>query len=790
MKDEELDKTKPIDISEIEPEVKSRAEKYEDVSEPEETRVEKYENNLKVEEEKELEEAAEEALAEKNIAMAEEIEQEEKAAEESEEEKENEENEEKEEPKKEKLFTRIKNWWSELDKSQKIIYGVVGALFLILLILIIIVIVSLFAKSKPKQEEKKAPAEEVAAPVMFDNYYYQDGSLFFLDEGRAEVGSYECENKDETLCFVAVNKYRDTFDVPRVVDESGNDKDEKLRIINNNFVFIFDNASKDSKTVKLYSMRDKEVKGVYNEVKLFDDNFAIVADENSKYGLLRLGEAVETIIAPSYDYLGMISGQENLIAKNNKGFIVINKSNKSLSSVIPANNEIKNYNENFVVTKVNGNYSIYNYKAEELDKEHYFATVMGKYYAFVDNKRLYVRDIDKIKYNEDGVDLNSTHYVKTFVYDENGSLVETKKSFEIQEQNGELNIALYEDGNKDAAYVQLNIAEAMVNKKYQYLNYFDGKLFFYRDDVKTDLIGSYKCNNRNDVNSPDNVYTTCAIATDTVFEDNDMMQYQEEERKSTIPMMNEKFVFIKDGGNSVVLYDIVSGSIRSTYSSVDSYTPNNDYVFTSTSGRFDITAFNKKGKYGVIRIDGDNVSTLYVFNYNKIEKLGKYFEGQDTTGKWLIFMNNKTDGVFGNKIQGYSPDMKYVKTGSAGKYTVHSIGGTAIGNNTYAYVELYNGFFAAVDNSGKLKIYDYTGKALTKEGLDIPSKDYCRALNNAFIVNKKGEDFVVSVFENGSYIDHTLKTKDEEPEPEEPEEPENPDEPDNPGEDDKDKDKE
>lgn len=782
MKDEDLEKTKPIDINELEPEVESRAEKYEDVSSVEETRAEKYESKLEDEEEKANLEAAEEALAEKNIAMAEEFEKEEREAEEAKEDLEEADEEKDGEEKKEKLSVRIKNWWTDLDKSQKIIFGIVGALFLILLILIIVVIVSLFIKKKPEPEQTKKTEEEASAPVMFDNYYYQDGSLYFLDEGRAEVGSYECENKDETLCFVAINRYRDSFDVPRVVDESGNDKDEKLRIINNNFVFIFDNDNKDAKNIRLYSMRDKEVKGNYNEVKLFEDNFAIVADANNKYGLLRLGETVDTIIDFTYDYLGMISGQGNLIAKNSKGYVVIDRSNKSLSSPIPANNEIKNYNENFVVTKVNGGYSVYDYKAVELEKGHYFATVAGKYFAFVDNKRLFVRDTENLRYNEEGVELKSTSYVKTFVYDENDSLVETKKSFEVEESNGEISIATYEDGNKDAYYVQLSIAEAMVNKKYKYLNNFDGKLYFYRNEDKTDLIGSYKCNNRNEVASADGSYSTCFIAKDTIFEDNDMMMEGEENRKSTIPMFNDRFVFIKDGSNNVILYDIVTSSIKSRYNSVNSYSQDNNYEFTSSGGKIDVVALNNKGKYGVIRIDGDTVSTLYVFNYNKIERIGNYFEGQDTAGKWLIFANNKVDGIFASKIMGYSPDMKYVKTGSKGKYSVLSISGTPIGSDTYYYVQLYDGFFAALNNSAELKVYDYTGKALTKDSVKIPESNYTRSNTPAFTVKKTGDNFTVSVLENGAYVDHVLKTKEEEPEDPEPEdpEPENPDNPDNP----------
>ena len=778
MKDEELEATKPIDIEveDVEDVPETRTEKYEDVGKVEETRTEKFEKKIEEAETKEAEEAAEEALAEKNIAKAEEIEKEEKEAEEAKEEVSDESLD--EEIKKESLIVKFKNWWKYLEKPQKIVFIIVGVLFLLLLILLIVGIVSLFIKPKQKEEEPKPTIEEVSAPVLFDGYYYQDGSLYFLDEGRAEIGSYECENKDEELCSIGTNRYKDSFDVPKVVSEDGTDRDEQLRIINNNFVFIRDAANKDSKVIKLYSMRDKEVKGTYNEVKLFDDNTAIVADITGKYGLLQIGEDVTTLIASSYDYLGLIYGQKNLIAKNNKGYIVIDRSNKTQSSVIPGNHEIKNYNDKYIITKVNGTYSVYNYKAVELSKEHYFAVPVGAYYAFVDNKRLFINDEENNKYTEEGIELKSTSYVKTFVYDSNGSLVDSKKSFEIEDRNNEFNIAIFEDGNKEATYVQINQTESIVNRTLSYVSYFDGKLYFYRDDAKTDLIGSYKCNNKNEVSPSNGVYSTCYIAYDTVFSDNDMMKEGEDARQSTVPLMNNKYVVIRDGGNSVVLYDIVAGQIKATYSSVDSNTADNRYAFTSATGKFDIIGFNKKGKYGVIRIDGENVTALHVFNYNKIEKVGNFFEGQDTNGKWSLLSNGQTSGLFNNKIQGYSSDIKYVKTAANGKYSVYKISGEAVSSDTYNYVELYSGFYAGVDSSNKLKIYDYTGKALTKDSVEIKSKDYTRTNTPAFRVKQDGKNYKVSVYENDAYKDYTLKTGTEEPEPD-PDEPDpKPDEPD------------
>ena len=759
MKEEDLGSTKPIKT--LDEEKLSREEKYEDVLDDFlESREEKYQNRLEEEKAKEAEEEAEKALAQKNIELAEEYEaEEEKALEEEKEEV----SEEVEEKKKEKPLVRLKKWWSSLDGSQKVIYGAIGVLVLLLFILLIVGAVALIGKGKkeegPKQEEQMVIEDN--APVMFDNYYYKGGSLYFLGEGGKEIGSYECDNKSEKLCSVAVNNYRDVLDVPMVEGEDGESLTEYVGIVDENFVFVNDTAEGASPNIVLYSIKNNEKLGTYGDVKAYDGGYYAVSDTNGKYGLLQITNEAKTIIKHQYEYLGMIDGENYLIAKEKKGFIVIDKKDKGISSYINAN-EVKYYNNNFVVTKDNGLYSVYNFKAQQVATGYSFATVKNKYMFLITDKEMIVKDKDGNKFNEDPVTLVNGDYVKTYILDQDGGLVKTKRSFETEVKGNDINIAVYNVTYEEPQYKTLSILEGNLNKNYDFVNYFDGTLYFYKDAKKTELLGSYTCANKNELTAKSTEYTKCFIAKDTVYSDNDLTTDAIKKRKTLIPMFNKRYVFIKD--ENVILYDLISRETKSTYLTVNTNSGANDYKFVERSGSAKIIAVNRKGKYGVIKIDGANVTALHKFNYNRIEYLGNYLIGQDANNKWLMFDSGQEEGIFPGKINGYSKDLKYFKIRDENGYKVYTAAGEEAVKDAYAYVELYEGFYAGVKNK-EVDIYNYDGKKLSAESVTVGNYPMSRTTTPAFKVKKNGSNgFIVSVYNGKAYVDHNVALKPAEPE--------------------------
>lgn len=739
MDDKDLERTKPIRVlNELND---SRSDKYKKVD-SEETRSERYEEVLKDDEKKVSEELAEEALAEKNIAMAEAY-----LAEENKEEKKV------EEPiKKKSIIAKFKDFWSELDKKKKIMFIVI----ILLLVILIGSFIFFLIKGSDKPEDK--PVENVVeeAPVLADNFYYKSGSLYFLDDVENEIGSYECENKDSNLCYVIYNNNRDDFDIPKLQSEDGSEILKRTNIYENDYVFIFDNEEEDATLIKLYSISKKEVIEEYNDVKTYDDSYVVVSDMDNKYGLIKIENGITEVVPFEYDYLGMIDTESNLIAKNKKGFFVIDMNNKKLSSYFDESYKIKNYNENFVVALVDGDYNLYDYKADLIKGGYNFISINGNYAALVDSLNLYLIDKDGNKYNEGNIKLESKEFVKTYIYDKEENLVETRRSFEWSIKDNVVELVIYEDGEKDPTYKNVNLIEGKINSKLKYVSYFDGKLYFYKDEDKQELLGSYSCSNKNEVSKETDSYSSCFIAKDTIYENNDMMSVNDSSRKSLSALINDTFVFISDGNNEVKLYNLNTSKIMGTYTSVNTYMENNDYTFDKFSGHVEVVGMNKKGKYGVLEIDGSDVKALYTFDYNKIERLGEYYLVQDVSNSWKMLFDNSETALIPGKILGYNSNVKYIKASVGNKYAVYDIQGNSIGNG-YKYVELYSDFYAAVNTSNELFIYDYMGTQLSNNVIQIGNYSYTKTETPAFKVKYDGNDYIVSVY-NGKDYDEYIAT--------------------------------
>ena len=249
MEDKDLEQTKPINV-------------LKDIDKESSTRESKYKDAVLKADKKEKEEEAEEALAERNITIAEELLEEESKKKKIKMELDKEIDKELDDDKKKKksskigVVSKIKTAWGKLSKKQRILLMILGGLLLFLaLFLIIFLVIKL--SSKPEEKTLVTTPEEEVIPVIVDNFYYKEGSLYLLNSADTEIGSYECENKDDGLCYVALNSNRDDFDVTKLVDEEGNNREQRLPIIHDNYVFIYDNKNQKNVEVILYSIKDK-----------------------------------------------------------------------------------------------------------------------------------------------------------------------------------------------------------------------------------------------------------------------------------------------------------------------------------------------------------------------------------------------------------------------------------------------------------------------------------------------------------------------------------------------------
>lgn len=737
MKKDDLEKTVPIDVLDMDEPTRSAKYKTE---KKKTSRVDKYED-IELEDEKEELEEIEKLDDTKEIESIEEL-------------KESDEEEKKEKKKSKKKKSSLKDKFMALPKKKRIFIFV---LFGIVVILILVLILMLVLGGNGEQDKKLKPENDDPIKII-DNFYYKKGSLYFLDENEKEIGSYTCANKDESKCYVAYNDFSENMDISRKYDEEGNIILERVPIIDKNYVFVYDSENDEEKVVNLYSIEEEVVKEKYTNVEMHSDNFVVVEDVDKK-GLIKIDEEIVEVIDVEYDDLLYVSGTDNVVVKKSKGYVVINKNEAELSKYIESELIIKYYNDDFIIVNDGTNYAVYNYKGEELVSDLEFATVYDEYVALVKKNEVFIRDKDNVKYNESGYKLNNDVYVKKVIYDKDGNLLKKEQSFELveSEEEGELQLLVYRD--EEPKYYTIDVLEALANVKYEYINYFNKKLYFYKDEFKEELIGSVSCTNENEITNADDKFESCNVANDTIYETNDMVTQDVLDRKSTVPIIYEKYVFVKDG-KDIKLYDLTdSKKAKGTYSSVSSYTINNDNVLEISNNDTYVVAMNKKGKYGLLNITKDNVEALVTFEYSSMEVVGDFVVGKKSASSYDLYKLGSDTALvtIPGLLKGYSVDKRYMKYVVDDSYVVADFQGTELNSDKYDYVELYNGYYVGITKK-KLDIYSYSGEKITKESLNVGNYSYVRTVNPAFKVSKKDSNYVVNIYNGSGYDENIYNT--------------------------------
>ena len=557
----------------------------------------------------------------------------------------------KEEKKPKKNKKSIKEKWDELTKKQKTIIIVISVVVLLLIIGLILYF-TVFRKTESDKPKEKPVAIEK------DNYRYEDGKLVFLDKSDKELGTYECKNKDSEKCLVAKTDYSsDKFERILSVDEYDKEIAKTSQIYHDNYVFV-----KDGEDIVIYDIKKGESDLKLKTIKTYGtDDLAVVEDDNSKYGLMEIkSTGYEYLIKPNYDNLGIINTELSyLIAKDKDKTYIIDTSDKKISSAFSSN--IMSVNKNYVVISNGSSYSLYNYSNKELLSGYDYIGLHSNLISLVNSKKLYLRDNELNKLYEDGIRLDSTDYVKKYVYDKDNRLVETKKAYEVTINNDEISVTI---GDKTQT---LNLVEGKVSSNLKYMNYFDGKIYFYRDEEKKDLLGTYTCTNKNNLTDKDPSLNKCHIYT---------------EKETTSGIYNNEYVFIYDNYTSndgkIYLYDLKTSKTKGTYSKIefiDSKALDSEVKQIYTNSLFvkatSATGANK-GNLGVIEITSEKATGKVSFNYKSIELSNNYYILVDKDNSYSLYdskfnhVNERFDelktftnyyvGIFNNKLNVYGYD--------------------------------------------------------------------------------------------------------------------------------------
>lgn len=613
-----------------------------------------------------------------------------------------------EEPKKKKEKSKkkksLKDKWKDLSKKKKIIFIVS---LIVILVLIVALVIFLVLKKDKKEEGTNKPKEPVVI-VEADNYVYKDGVLTLKDK-TTELGTYECVNKDEKLCYVANYSDEDEFDGAKNVYEDESLIERRSVIYKNKYVFIYDNSKEIGGMVTLYNIEDKKSEGLYKLVKGFNNSdMVIIRTSTDKYGLLEFSEdGVKEKIAPNFDYLGRIDKDSKIVAKTTSKYYIYSVDGKAESKGVAY--PIKSYNNKYIVVDNNG-YYVYDYNSELINEDGQdYIRLLDDYMVLVKDKNLTVRDYKNNKYNEEGIVLDNTYFNELNVYDKDKKLVETKKAFDISIDDNGINIG-FKNRNTDKTKT-LVLNEGRLSANMSYLNYFDGMLYFYKDEDKNELIGKYTCSNKNNITNETTMLNNCGVAMESFFSRNEVEE-DFSEHVGFIPIFNERYVFVNDtldpNSTSINLYDLKDNKILSRYSGVDagSYTGEAKVSFAETPSGAQLIAKNKNNKFGVISVSSE-VKSVIPFNYDAIEKLRDSYMVKESSNTYVLMdRTGKTlTSRYGNKIVDYNGE--YLKVIDADYYYVYDKEGNKVSDNKFYDVVLYSDYYVVVDINKRLDIHKY-----------------------------------------------------------------------------------
>lgn len=644
--------------------------------------------------------------------------------------------------KKENIFSKLKNLWKSFSKKKKIIILVITTLLVILAVLLVLVLLK-----DDKDVKEKIPN----VVIEQDNYRYQNGTLVFLDEQKNEIGKYKCENKDEKKCYVAYLSNEDEFTGDLYLDEAGNKKVLRSRIINNDYVFIVDNKKQDDQTALLYSIKTSSKFDKYKLVKQNNINktVAVVKDESGKYGILDLSsQNPSNLVNFNYGYIGLIENEaasKYIVVNKNDKFYVADYTENILSSGFTSN--IAEYNDNFIVTKLSdGKYEIYDYEGNKLQTSSaIFIKLYNEYYAFLQDNGITVFDKEGVKYNENPIGLSTTNYNRTYVFDANDQIISNDVAFEITQSDESISITR----GKTIDY--LSIKEAKANQEHAFMSYYNGILYFYQDPAKTTLIGKYTCKNRNTSGAFDN----CTIASSSSLSNNDLSKNTP---SGKLALINNRYVFIKDtlSTGGIYLYDLSQSKRLGPYIEVDSDTLVDENESVKTTDGAYIIVKNNKNLNGLLKITSSSVDTIIPIENSSIERAKDYFLVKKSSGTYALYNNGgtKITGDFGGKIQNYNSE--YVTISQSNKYQIFKYDTSKVDDNTYDYIKLEKDYYIAFRNNN-LEIHTYKNPGVNVLQSDVKIKYPESFVNSSvFSVSASQLGYIVKITDGANDFEYAF----------------------------------
>ena len=608
-------------------------------------------------------------------------------------------------PKKDEKKSKKPSKWSSLSKKTKII--IIVSIILVLIIAIVLIYFLVLKKDNNKNDNN-----DPVVVIEKDNYKYEDGRLIFIDKDKKEIGSYECINKNENLCFVAYFSNEDNFDVNKKVYESGLPINIRTDIIKDKYVFIYDDETKEKGNVILYDMVSNKKLEEYSLVKEVKDNYVIVKKDN-EYKLISLDSSLEDISKNTYDYMGYIEDTNYLVVASNGNYKLIDFEDKEVSKTVPGN--IMSFDDKNISVKVGSEYYVYDYSGKVVVNDKYdYIRFANNYIITASGKKLFVYDVNGNRMNIEGIRITSDSYNTKLIFNDNLRQVGKEEAFNVVVSSNIMRIEYGED------YTKINLSDGIVSKNIPYISYFAGKLYFYSDEEKTNLIGSYKCEYDNDTDESTKELQNCFIAKES-----NIFTPDKEVKNGYLPIYNNNYVFISDtkspnANDNIILWDLKNNKKLATYKSVDAgFHDTENVVNFITTGGTQVVAKNTSDSYGLINIQTSKVNGIIPFKDQDDAKLinvsfkllqdNYLVKRSDETYHLYNKKGNEIASKVSTKYEIVEYKYNHLKVKNSDKYLIYDLNGKIV-SDEFKNIFMENNFYLSIDSGNILHVFKYDSK--------------------------------------------------------------------------------
>ena len=334
--------------------------------------------------------------------------------------------------------------------------------------------------------------------------------------------------------------------------------------------------------------------------------------------------------------------------------------------------------------------------------------------------------------NLEGIRISSSKYNTELIFNDDLYQTGKEEAFNASLQENKIMLEF------DDEIVYINLNEGNYNKDKEYISYFQGKLYFYKDADKKELLGSYACSYANSVDNTTTSLTNCYLAKESAILNN-----SKDTNLGYLPIYNERFVFIADtkspnANDNIILWDLKQNKKLATYKQVDAgfYNNEKDINFVETGGTI-VLAKNTSDSYGLINIESNTVSGIIAFkddegNTNVSAKnLNGYILMKRSNGTYHLYDNKGNEITEGlttkNEIVDYKDNYLLVKSND--NYVIYKLDGSIV-SNEYKYIILEKNYYITVDKNNNVGVFTFAkgnvnlaeGKKIVIDGKDCANE--------------------------------------------------------------------